>query len=282
MRPITPNLTAHLQGEVTTLATCWKITRTDGVVKTFTDLDSDIVFASLTYLSIAGFTPSSVETKDNFSVDNVEVQGMFQSGYITAPDLLAGKYDFAEVEIFIVNYMDISQGRMLLRRGRLGEVTMQKDTFIAELRGLAENLQQTIGELYQPSCRAILGDSECKKVLTSFTFTGTVTTVTSGLIFTSNALTQAAGYFTGGQITWTSGNNNGLKMEVKEFANKQVVLAQAMPYVIQVGNSFQIVAGCDKTHQTCISKFNNIINFRGEPFVPGTDAISKTAGTMDR
>jgi len=282
VRPITPNLNAHLQGEVTTLATCWKITRTDGVVKTFTDLDSDIVFASLTYLSIAGFTPSSVETKDNFSVDNVEVQGMFQSGYITAPDLLAGKYDFAEVEIFIVNYMDISQGRMLLRRGRLGEVTMQKDTFIAELRGLAENLQQTIGELYQPSCRAILGDSECKKVLTSFTFTGTVTTVTSGLIFTSNALTQAAGYFTGGQITWTSGNNNGLKMEVKEFANKQVVLAQAMPYVIQVGNSFQIVAGCDKTHQTCISKFNNIINFRGEPFVPGTDAISKTAGTMDR
>jgi uncharacterized phage protein (TIGR02218 family) len=61
-----------------------------------------------------------------------------------------------------------------------------------------------------------------------------------------------------------------------------VVLAQAMPYAIQVGNSFQIVAGCDKTHQTCISKFNNIINFRGEPFVPGTDAISKTAGTMDR
>lgn len=282
MRPITPNLTTHLQGEVTTLATCWKITRTDGVVKTFTDLDSDIVFASLTYLSIAGFTPSSVETKDNFSVDNVEVQGMFQTGYITAPDLLAGKYDFAEVEIFIVNYLDLSQGRMLLRRGRLGEVTMQKDTFIAELRGLAENLQQTIGELYQPSCRAILGDSECKKVLTSFTFTGTVTTVTSGLIFTSNALTQAAGYFTGGQISWTSGNNNGLKMEVKEFANKQVVLAQAMPYAIQVGNSFQIIAGCDKTHQTCISKFNNIINFRGEPFVPGTDAISKTAGTMDR
>jgi len=282
VRPITPNLTTHLQGEVTTLATCWKITRADGVVKTFTDLDRDIVFASLTYLSIAGFTPSSVETKDNFSVDNVEVQGMFQTGYITAPDLLAGKYDFAEVEIFIVNYMDISQGRMLLRRGRLGEVTMQKDTFIAELRGLAESLQQTIGELYQPSCRAILGDSECKKVLTSFTFTGTVTTVSSGLIFTSNALTQAAGYFTGGQITWTSGNNNGLKMEVKEFANKQVVLAQAMPYAIQVGSSFQIIAGCDKTHQTCISKFNNIINFRGEPFVPGTDAISKTAGTMDR
>ena len=282
MRPVTTNLNAHLQGEVTTLATCWKITRTDGVVKTFTDLDRDIVFASLTYLSIAGFTPSSVETKDNFSVDNVEVQGMFQTGYITAPDLLAGKYDFAEVEIFLVNYADISQGRMMLRRGRLGEVTMQKDTFVAELRGLAESLQQTIGELYQPSCRAILGDNECKAILTGFTFSGTVATVTSALIFTSNALTQAAGYFTGGQIMWTSGNNNGLKMEVKEFASKQVVLAQAMPYAIQVGNAFQIISGCDKTHQTCISKFNNIVNFRGEPFVPGTDAISKTAGTMDR
>lgn len=282
MRTVSPQLSTHLQGEVTTLATCWKITRTDGVIKAFTDHDRDILFQSVNYLSIAGFTASSIEAKDNFSVDNVEVQGMLSTGYLTAPDLLAGRYDFAEVEIFLVNYADLTQGRMTLKRGRIGEVTLQKDTFVADLRGLAEALQQTIGELYQPSCRAILGDAFCKVNLTPFTFTGTVTSVTSALIFTSNALTQAAGYFTGGEVRWTSGGNNGFKMEVKEFANKQVVLAQAMPYAIQASDAFQIIAGCDKTHQTCTSKFNNIVNFRGEPFVPGTDAISKTAGTMDR
>jgi len=29
--------------------------------------------------------------------------------------------------------------------------------------------------------------------------------------------------------------------------------------------------GCDKRLTTCINKFNNINNFRGEPYVPGQD-----------
>lgn len=282
MKPLSPEFNTHLQGEVTTLATCWKITRRDEVILSFTDHDKNLTFEELTYISVAGFTPSSIEAKDNLSVDNLDVQGMMYEGYITAPDLLAGKYDFAEVEIFLVNYQDLTQGRMLLKRGRIGEVTIQKSTFTAELRGIAESLQQTIGSLFQPSCRAILGDNKCKVNLASFSFTGTVTTSTSQQIFSSNALTQAAGYFTGGEVHWTSGNNTGLRMEIKEFASKEVVLALAMPYSIQAGDEFTIIAGCDKTSGTCITKFSNIANFRGEPFVPGTDAMTTTAGTMER
>ena len=125
MRSVSPSFNLHLQGDVTTLATCWKIIRTDGVIKTYTDCDKDIVFGGNTYLSIVGFTPSSIESKDDFSVDNLDVQGVLQTGYITAPDLMAGIYDYAEVEIFLVNYQDISQGRMWLKRGKLGEVRLK-------------------------------------------------------------------------------------------------------------------------------------------------------------
>lgn len=280
MRSVSPNFNAHIQGDVTTLATCWKITRTDGVIKTYTDCDRDILYASNTYLSIVGFTPSSIESKDDFSVDNVDVAGVLETGYITAPDLMAGLYDFAEVEIFQVNYLDLTQDRMMLRRGKLGEVRLQKDTFVAELRGLSELMQQHIGQLFSPSCRAILGDTRCQVNMTSFTFAATVNAVTSSLIFTANALTQAAGYFTGGEVRWLTGANAGLKREIKEFANKQIILALPMPYAITNGDTCNVLAGCDKLFATCKAKFNNAANFRGEPHVPGTDAMLKTAGTF--
>ena len=31
--------------------------------------------------------------------------------------------------------------------------------------------------------------------------------------------------------------------------------------------------GCNKTIYDCSNKFSNIVNFRGEPFVPGMDAM---------
>mgnify|MGYP001561294057 CR=1 FL=1 len=280
MRSVSPNFNAHILGEVTTLATCWKIIRTDGVIKTYTDCDRDILYATHTYLSIVGFTPSSIESKDDFSVDNVDVAGVLETGYITAPDLMAGLYDFAEVEIFQVNYLDLTQDRMMLRRGKLGEVRLQKDTFVAELRGLSELMQQHIGQLFSPSCRAILGDVRCTVNMAPFTFAGTVNAVTSSMIFTANALTQAAGYFTGGEVRWLTGANAGLKREIKEFANKQIILALPMPYTIANGDTFNALAGCDKLFATCKAKFNNAANFRGEPHVPGTDAMLKTAGTF--
>lgn len=281
MKPVSAQLNTHIQGEVTTLATCWKITRTDGVVMAFTSLDVDFIFDSITYISVVGITPSSVEGKDNMAVQNVDVAGVLHASYISAPDIQAGLYDFAEVEIFKVNYLDLTQGRLLEQRGTIGEIKLQKEMFVAELRGLSQQLQQSIGKIYSATCRAGLGDTDCKVNLASFTFAASVSTVTSTLIFTSSTLSQSAGYFTEGKIIWTSGNNNGLMQDIKEFANTQVVLAEPMPFSIQIGDTFNIIAGCDKTFSTCKAKFSNAVNFRGEPHVPGTDAIMKTSGTLD-
>lgn len=282
MRVISPQLESHIAGGTTTLATCWKISRADGTEMGFTDHNADLSIDSLTYGSIAGFTPTTLENKSNMSVDNMDVEGQTFPTKITEADLLAGKYDYAEVEIFLVNYEDLAQGKMVMKRGRLGEVRLNRNFFTAEIRGLTQHLSQTIGEVYSPSCRAVLGDSRCKVNIASFTHAATVTAVTDNAIFTAGALTQGAGYFVGGEVEWTSGNNDGLKMEVKEFADGQIVLALAMGQSIQVGDTFNAVAGCDKTRGTCINKFSNILNFRGEPDVPGMDAILTTAGTLDK
>ena len=71
----------------------------------------------------------------------------------------------------------------------------------AELRGLQQYLQQPIGSVSSKTCRARLGDALCTKVLTSFTFTGSVTTATSAQVFTDSTKAQAAEYFNEGLLT---------------------------------------------------------------------------------
>jgi uncharacterized phage protein (TIGR02218 family) len=180
-----------------------------------------------------------------------------------------------------VNVADLTQGIILHRRGWLGEVSLKNGQFIAEVRGLAQKLSQNIVELYSPTCRAVLGDARCKVALGAFTASGTVDTVTSRQVFISNALTQAAGYFSGGEVAWLTGANAGRRMEIKEFGNKQVTLVLPMPNNVAVGDTFNAIAGCDKTFNTCFTKFSNAVNFRGEPHVPGMDKMLATAATAN-
>ncbi|AAT69466.1 gp84 [Alphaproteobacteria phage PhiJL001] len=164
MKTITGSLQTHLEGEVTTLATIWRVTRTDGVEFFFTDHDVDITFESNVYTSSVGYNRSAVDSKTGLSVDNLDVLGFLDSSALTETDLRGGKFDFAEIRIGIVNYADLSQGQLRMRRGTLGEVTYSDvtGTFMAELRGLTQLYSQGAVELYQAECRADLGDSRCK------------------------------------------------------------------------------------------------------------------------
>jgi uncharacterized phage protein (TIGR02218 family) len=275
VKTISLALKSHLEQEVTTLATCWKATLTNGDVFGFTNHTENITFDSIQYLASTGYTPTSVTTSGDFSVDNLDVEALLSDDSISAGDLLAGLWDFAEIEIFEVNYKELTQGALKLRKGWLGEVSAQKSSFIAELRGLMQKLQQGLGRVISPSCDAILGDARCKKDLTAFTFSKTVDAVVSQREFNS-ALVQANGYFDYGLVIWTSGLNTGLSMEVKTYMVGSVILQLPMPYAINVTDTFDIVAGCAKRHdEDCIAKFNNVINFRGYPHVPGTDELVK-------
>jgi uncharacterized phage protein (TIGR02218 family) len=277
---ISAGLAAHYASGTTTLAQGWKITRTDGAVYGFTNIDTSFVFNGVTYVASTGFTGTNIESKNDLSVDNLEVQAILDSASITEADLMAGLWDFASVEIFEVNYKDLTMSNRKIRKGKLGEVSIGRTQFNVELRGMTQQLQQTIGEVYSPSCQADLGDSRCGINLASYTVTGTVTSATSKSVFTDSSRAEAAEYFEGGKITWTSGLNNGLSMEVKTFSSGSFTLYLPMPYTVAVGDTYSVYPGCKKRYdEDCIGKFNNAISFRGYPHIPGLDKMMQVGGT---
>lgn len=280
MKTISAALEAHLALETTTLATCWKVTLVNGTVHGFTSHDRDLVVSGVTYKASTGLLPSAISSGADLAVDNLDVVGALDASVITEADLNAGKWDYATVEIFQVNWADLTQGTIKLRNGKLGEIRFGRQQYSAELRGLTQLLQQAVGELYSATCRADLGDARCKITLASFTVTGTITSVTSNRVFTDSGRGEGSAWFEGGKITFTSGPNNGLSMEVKSFAaGGQFTLQLEMPFTVQAGNTYSVHAGCRKRFtEDCKNKFNNVVNFRGEPHVPGNDKLLEVGG----
>lgn len=169
MKSVSANLTTHLQGVGTTLATCWKVTRQDGQTFTFTDHDVDLSIdigdgdGAQTYLASSSYNRTAIRNNDTLSVDNLDVVGVLSSSEIDENELKLGLFDFAEIRVFVVNYAALADGIIRMRRGWLGETTVtETGYFRAELRGLTQSFSRGIGEVYSAQCRADLGDSRCR------------------------------------------------------------------------------------------------------------------------
>lgn len=279
MRDIPPAFQARLDTGVTTLAHCWKLTRRDGVVQGFTDHDDDLVVDEVTYRAGTGFTSSEAASRFDLSVDGAEIAGALSDDALNEGDLAAGRYDAASVETWLVDWSDVSL-RVLMARSTLGEVKREGQAFSAELRGLADRLSQQSGRLFTVRCSADLGDARCRFdfVAAGLQGGGSVASIESASTIIAAGLdTFVEGVFSGGKLTWISGANDGLSVEIKEHrtasGHARLSLWQAMPEVIASGDSFTITAGCDKRFMTCRDRFSNAVNFRGFPHIPGNDFV---------
>lgn len=232
MRTIPGALQTHILGDVTTLAVCWRVTRTDGVLILGTEHDRDLTIAagdySGTYLARAGITGSNVRSSSDMSVDNLEVEGAVNSGDLnlvdlSAADIEAGLFDDVSVVLFLVNWQAPDDGQVVLRTGNIGAITRTAEgQYRTELRGLAQRLTQNFVRTYGPSCDAELGDVRCGVGLPALTITGAVTAVESNRAFSTSLAIESPmtddDFFDGGLVRWTSGQNTGFRMELKRAA----------------------------------------------------------------
>ena len=209
MRTIAPALKAHLDSGATTLCHCWKLETRAGELMGFTDHDNTLSFDSVNFEASAGFNASEIESSLGLSVDNLEAAGALSSVRLDEARLLAGDFDNAKIELWLVNWQDVSQ-RLLQRRGNLGEVARGEHAFTAELRGLAHALNQPKGRIYQFGCDAVVGDQRCGVDLDApaFRSNGAIVSAEDGRHFIiSGASAFSENWFTRGTMQFTSHNS---------------------------------------------------------------------------
>jgi uncharacterized phage protein (TIGR02218 family) len=279
MRNLPAALAEHLASGATTTCHCWRLTRRDGTVQGFTDHDEDLAFDGTTFRAGSGFAGSELETRFGLAITGSEIHGALADENLREADLAAGRYDDAQVDLFLVNWADVEE-RLLLRVGHLGEVRREGAAFAAEVRGLAARLNEERGRIFAATCDADLGDARCGVDLDDplFRGEGTVASIEGGsLVRVTGLEAYADNWFTRGKLTFVSGANAGLAAEVKEHRAEagevRLSLWQRMPEPIMSGDLLAVTAGCDKRFESCRSKFDNAVNFRGFPYLPGSDFV---------
>lgn len=291
MKNLSAGTLADLASDTCSFNTCWLVTRVDGTVFAWTDCDQQLTVAGQVYSPLDGYSPSANEGKSDFSVDNMEVAGFLDSPAITENDVASGKWNYATVRVFMVNRNNIANGTYEMRFGKLGQVVIKAPgLYTAELRGLSQMIQNNLGDLLTPTCRWTLGDinangpvlnSHCTINLTALKVASVpVTSVSSNQQFTASSLTQAPTYFSFGWMTWKTGANAGVSMDIQGHGAGGVILLQ-LPMInnVQVGDTFDIYPGCMKRfQQDCVTKFSNGVNHGGFPYLPGLDKVVRPAG----
>ena len=278
-RIVNGSLQAKLDAGMSQLCHIAKITRKDGEIIRVTDNDQPVTISGDgTYTPDNSMMFSAITTTANNGIQSTDCNVLFSPDGITEQDVIRGLYDNAEIELSVCDWSNTSWGKLLLMSGNLSVFNVtDKKTGQFEVRGKLSRGDARIGEYYTYECRADLGDARCGVNLSLFTVTGVVTTVDRQTSFQVDLEGDPVdGQYSFGVIKFTSGDNANLNMEVLSQASvgggiDRLVLALAMPYNVQVGDEFEIVAGCQKTPLICRTKFNNFRNYRGEPFVPGAD-----------
>ena len=131
------SLQGHLASGSTTVARCYEVRRRDGETFGFTDHDRDLDFESVLFRADTGLAAKALQQATGLAVDNSEALGGLSSEAITEADILAGRYDGAEVTAWLVNWADVSERRLQFR-GTLGEITRAARTQVNHFKFLAD------------------------------------------------------------------------------------------------------------------------------------------------
>lgn len=271
-------LTAHFARDVTTICHCWRLTRADGEMAGFTDHDLPLLVDGTLFEPESGFSASEARDTLGLAVDTVDVEGALSSDRIRDEHIAAGLYDGATVDTLLVNWRQPGDFARI-RTATIGKITRSDERFVAELESPMHRLDQPSGRTVTRTCDAELGDARCAFPLDRDGFSATGAVVATELpdrIVVSGLDEFSPGWFSFGVLTWTSGGRSGRTESILDHrADGTAVRLVLQPTVgpsVGSGDSFTVVAGCDKTFKTCREKFGNALNFRGFPHLPGNDA----------
>ena len=262
----------------------------------FTSCDRNVVFNGQIYKNCQFIDDISFNDLDR--IDDVKIQ------FINKDNIEIERLLNAKIVVYLVNVeggvagrgarLSVAERRVTNREGEAsghatpmdaGNIVCQNA--VAIFSGFVENivangslleitvssniakLNYSNSSLFSPICRECLGSEKCKVNLENYKASGTVFEIISSDCIVGNHRENksvAVGYYKYGTIKFLSGKLRGITMQIKDEVDGKIYLLQNTK-LIEVGDSYEIFAGCNKTLSVCKNKFNNVLNFRGEPYI---------------
>ncbi|MDB5677102.1 DUF2163 domain-containing protein [Sphingomonas bacterium] len=260
---------------LSTIALTWRIERRDGVAAGLTSHERDLTIDGFAYRAAPGMTPSAIRRSADLDADTMDVSGALGGAAIGEADLLAGRWDGARVVVRAIDWIS-TEVIAELGEGRIGQVELRDGSFTAELAGIAALLDRPVCEATLPECRAELGDARCRVAMAGRRRFARVT-ASEDTLLTVDTDEPLANAYGNGLLRWIGGGNSGLESAIAASDGATLTL-RSPPHVDPAGALVELIEGCDKSLATCAARFANAANFRGEPYLPGIDLLTRYPG----
>jgi uncharacterized phage protein (TIGR02218 family) len=264
-----------VDGEVTSLALCWRLERLDGAGIALTSHDEPVTSDGARHEPAPGMTPAAVTRSLGLEPQSAETAGALSSAALGEADLSLGRWDGATVALTVVDWQSPDGPSIQLIGGELGSVNIDDESFSAELRGAATALEGPVCPATPAECRAVFGDKQCRVDLAGRTVVAHVVAADGGAITLDTAVDDR---FVLGRLRYMSGGNCGLTTVVLSASGNAVEVRELPRAAVESGCRIELREGCDKRFETCVSRFANAANFRGEPHLPGNDLLTRYPG----
>lgn len=266
---------ASVSEPVSALAFCWRMERRDGAGLALTSHDRALVHDGEVFGSDPGMLPASITRSLGLEPHSGEVAGALSSETISEKDLELGKWDGARVILTALDWQSADAEAVQLIAGELGEVSTNGDAFSAELRGAAWRLSAPVCPTTAPECRAQFGDQTCRVDLSGRSVRAVITSSTGTELRVDRVIEERYRF---GRLRYLSGDNCGEATAILAVGGNMVRVRDLPRRPLDAGCSVELREGCDKRFATCVSRFGNAANFRGEPHLPGNDLLTRYPG----
>jgi uncharacterized phage protein (TIGR02218 family) len=157
-------------------------------------------------------------------------------------------------------------------KGRLASVSPKKSVLEFTFESVFTSMRRMgLRQRYQVNCPHALYGRGCNLNKDDFDTAATVTNVTNAVVTVPAAAGFADGYFSSGIFE----DNEGNLRFILSHVGSQLTLIRPMNDLINYAGAngypiaCRIFPGCNRTVEICNSRFDNLNNYGGFPFIPG-------------
>ena len=260
-------------------AECFLVTlATNGAVYAWTNLDVPVTYGGVTY-SASGPMISGLKLRQTADLEVDKQRTVISarpSDLVGVMPVLvairAGLFDGAEIvrtRVFLTDPASATViGGVIMFKGRVSTVdrcgrTQAELTVASDLVVLDQDMPRN---LWSPTCNHVLYDTGCALSRAAYSYNYTCAAGSTQSVINCSG---ASPVFNQGTLTMTSGQNAGISSTVRSASvYAWMNLMYPLPFAPATGDAFTVSFGCDHTMGTCRGVFNNLLNFRGFPFIP--------------